>query len=185
MATLLEMANNIVSAHAQTTPMTTAEILAEIQKVHSVLQALDAGVSTSQEGIIEEPAAPTLTLKQAFRTNEVVCIICGKGMKSLARHLTTVHQMKPSEYRKQFNIPKTQKLMSKVCAAKRKEVAATMDLVGNLEKARAARMGNMAVAKANVPVVKTKAPVPAVRVKAPVPVVKKKAGVPVKAEKKK
>ena len=148
MATLLEMANQIVSAHAQTTPMTTAEILAEIQKIHSVLLALDAGVSTSHEGIIGagEPA-PTLTLKQAFRTNEVVCMICGKGMKSLARHLTTVHQMKPNDYRKQFSIPKSQKLMSKVCAAKRKEVAATMDLVGNLEKARAARKGNVVKGK--------------------------------------
>ena len=186
MATLLEMANQIVSAHALTTHMTTTELLAEIQKIHSVLQALDAGVSSPDGGIIEvaEPA-PNLTLKQAFRTNEVVCMICGKGMKSLARHLTTVHQMNPNDYRKQFNIPKTQKLMSKTCAARRKEVAAGMDFTGNLEKARAARLGNIAVAKANVPVVKTKAPVPEVRVKVPVPAVKKKAGVPVKVEKKK
>ncbi len=135
MATLLEMAQQIVSAHAQTTKMTTTELLAEIQKIHSVLQSLDSGGPVTEESV----EAPTLTLKQAFRTNEVICIICGKGMKSLARHLTTVHQIKPNEYRKQFNIPKTQKLMSKACAAKRKEVAAGMDLVGNLEKARAAR----------------------------------------------
>ena len=140
MATLLEMANQIVSAHAQTTPMTTTELLAEIQKIHSVLLSLDSGVPVSEEPV----ETPTLiTLKQAFRTNEVFCMICGKGMKSLARHLTTVHQIKPNEYRKQFNIPKTQKLMSKACAAKRKEVAAGMDLAGNMEKARAARLRNV------------------------------------------
>ena len=180
MATLLEMANNIVSAHAQTTPMTTTEILAEIQKVYAVLQSLDSGIPVSEEPV----ETPTLTLKQAFKTNEVICMICGKGMKTLTRHLNQAHQTKPSAYRKQFNIPKTQKLMSKGYAAKRKEIAAGMDLGGNLEKARAARTSNIVVKVATVPVVKTKAPVPMVKKKAPVPEVKKKAPVPAKAEKK-
>ena len=180
------MANQIVSAHAQTTPMTTTELLAEIQKIHSVLQALDVGASTSHVGIIEvEEPAPALTLRQAFRTNEVICMICGKGMQTITRHLNQTHQMKPNEYRKQFNIPKSQKLMSKAYDAKRTEIAAVVDLKGNMEKARAVRMGNIALLKATVPVIKTKAPVPAVRVKASVPAVKTKAGVPVKAEKKK
>jgi predicted transcriptional regulator len=70
-------------------------------------------------------------------------MICGKGgMKTLTRHLNQAHQMKPTEYRKQFSIPKTQVLMSKSYSAKRKEIAAGMDLTGNLEKARAARLGN-------------------------------------------
>ena len=141
MATLLEMSNNIVSAHAQKTPMTTEELLAELHKVHGALQALEAG--TQVETPPEEPATPTLTLKQAFKTNEVICMICGKGMKALTRHLSQTHQIKPSEYRKQFNIPKTQPLMSKAYTIRRKEIAAGMDLTGNLEKARAARVSNV------------------------------------------
>ena len=140
MATLLEMAQQIVSAHAQTTPMSTTEVISEIQKVYSALQELETGAPV--ELTPEEPATPTLTLKQAFKTNEVICMICGKGgFKALTRHLSQTHQMKPNEYRKQFNIPKSQKLMSKSYATKRKEIAAGTDLVGNLEKARAARMG--------------------------------------------
>ena len=57
-------------------------------------------------------------------------------MKTLTRHLNQAHQMKPSQYRKQFNTPKTTPLMSKSYAAKRKEIAAGMDLGANLEKAR-------------------------------------------------
>ena len=60
-------------------------------------------------------------------------------MKTLTRHLNQTHQLKPAQYRKQFSIPKTQPLMSKAYAAKRKEIAAGMDLGANLEKARAAR----------------------------------------------
>ena len=55
---------------------------------------------------------------------------------------TVLDGLKPAHYRKQFNIPKSQKLMSKAYAAKRKEIAASMDLGANLEKARAARLGN-------------------------------------------
>ena len=143
MATLLEMAQQIVSAHAQTTRMTTEELISEIQKVHAALQALEAGLHIQPaETLLEEPAVPALTLKQAFKTNEVVCMICGKGgFKALTRHLSQTHQMKPSAYRKQFDIPKTQPLMSKAYTAQRKEIAAGMDLTGNLEKARAARKG--------------------------------------------
>ena len=140
MPTLLEMAQQIVSAHATKTPMSTTELIAEIQMVHATLQELETGIPV--ETPPEEQATPTLTLKQAFKTNEVVCMICGKGMKLLTKHLNQAHQIKPSEYRKQFNIPKTQVLMSKAYTIRRKEIAAGIDLTGNLEKARAARVSN-------------------------------------------
>jgi predicted transcriptional regulator len=176
MPTLLEMAQQIVSAHATKTPITTTELISEIQKVHAALQSLESGAITPETKTPPESSTPTLTLKQAFKTNEVVCMICGKGFKALTRHLSQTHQMKPTEYRKQFNIPKTQVLMSKAYAIRRKEISAGMDLGANLEKARLAR-GNTGK-KSNVPAVKVKAPVPVARAKAPVPAVRKKAAVP-------
>jgi predicted transcriptional regulator len=141
MATLLEMAQQIVSAHATKTPMTTTELISEIQKVHAVLQELETGAPVETPS--EESAIPTLTIRQAFKTNEVVCMICGKGMKLLTKHLSQTHQMKPAAYRKEFNIPKTTPLMSKAYAIRRKEISAGLDLTGNLEKARAARKGDV------------------------------------------
>lgn len=145
MATLLEMAKEIVAAHAQTTVLTTDELIQDLHRVYAALQQLESGTSSVEASVIpvEEAAlaGPNLTIKQAFRTNEVFCMICGKGgMKTLARHLNQAHQLKPSQYRKQFNIPKTQSLMSKSYALKRKEIAAGMDLGANLTKARAARV---------------------------------------------
>ena len=143
MATLLEMAKDIVAAQAQTTPMSTEELIVSINKVYAALQCLETGVS-----VTAEEAAPALSLKQAFKTNEVICLICGKGgMKTLTRHLNQAHEMKPSAYRKQFSIPKSTPLMAKSYAAKRKEIAAGMNLAGNLEKARAARQSNIAKGK--------------------------------------
>ena len=148
MANVLEMVADIVSSHARTTPMTTDELLSEITTLYKELHALESGIS-SEAVSSEEVPAPTLTIKQAFKTNEVICMICGKGkMQTLTRHLNQAHQLKPAQYRKQFSIPKTQPLMSKSYAAKRKEIAAVMDLGANLEKARAARQGNASKAKA-------------------------------------
>jgi predicted transcriptional regulator len=176
MANVLEMVADIVAAHARTTPMTTEELLAELKTLYIELHALESGIS-SEAVSSEEVAAPTITIRQAFRTNEVICMICGKGgMKLLTKHLNQAHQMKPTEYRKLFNIPKIQPLMSKSYAIRRKEISAGMDLTGNLEKARAAR-GNIGK-KSNVPAVKVKAPVPLARAKAPVPAIRKKVAVP-------
>lgn len=138
MATLLEMAKDIVAAHAQTTALTTDELIQEIHQIHAVLQQLESGTCSPEAPPSE---ATTLTIKQAFKSNEVVCMICGKGgMKTLTRHLNQSHQVKPAQYRKQFDIPKSQPLMSRKYAETRKQIAATMDLGANLEKARAARM---------------------------------------------
>jgi predicted transcriptional regulator len=148
MANILEMVADLVAAHARTTPMTTDELLLEIKTLYKELHALDSGISSEAVSSEEEPA-PTLTIRQAFRTNEVICMICGKGgMKTLTRHLNQAHQLKPAAYRKHFNIPKATPLMSKSYAAKRKEIAAGLDLGANLEKARAARGSNVVKGKA-------------------------------------
>jgi predicted transcriptional regulator len=140
MATILEMTASIIAAHAQTTALTTDDLIGELKKVYAALQAIESGTAVVEGTVTAEAVAPSLTIKQAFKTNEVFCMVCGKGgMKTLTRHLNQVHQLKPAQYRKQFNIPKTQPLMSKAYAVKRKEIAAGMDLGANLEKARAAR----------------------------------------------
>ncbi len=186
MSTLVEMTKDLVVSHIKNQPLTTDELLAEIKKVYLALQSLEGGVPAALPEVeikIEEPA-PQLTLKQAFKKDEVVCMICGKGeMQTLTRHLNQAHGIKHSEYRKQFNISKSQHLMSKSYAAKRKEIAAGMDLGANLEKARAVRKGNIDDEKSKLPVVMAKAPVPATRSKAAVPAVKKTAAVPAKSDK--
>jgi predicted transcriptional regulator len=142
MATLMELVADVVSAHASSTPMSTDELLAEIQKVYGVLKQLEGG--EAGEAPAPEEQKPALSAKQSIKKNEVVCLICGKGgMKTLTRHLSQAHEMKPGQYRKQFGIPRTQALAARDFTAKRKEIAGSMNLAANLEKARAARKANI------------------------------------------
>lgn len=168
MATLVEIAAQLVSSHASSTPMTSDELLAEISKVHAALKSLEAGQSV--EGA--EEVKPALTLKEAFKKNEVVCLVCGKGgFKTLARHLSTSHGMKPGAYKKQFGIASTQALSAKSYSEARRKMAQDRGLADNLAKAREVRMANIeakkgVVAKAVKPAKPAKAPAKAAKAKA-------------------
>jgi predicted transcriptional regulator len=160
MATLVEIAGQLVASHAASSKLTTEELLLELAKVHAALVNLEAGQSVEAS----EEAKPALTLKEAFRKNEVVCMVCGKGgFKTLTRHLSTAHQMKPGGYKKQFGIPSKQSLSAKSYSESRKQMALDRGLADNLAKAREVRMANIEAKKA-APVKAAKAPATAVKV---------------------
>jgi predicted transcriptional regulator len=152
MASLMEMVAEIVSAHASANQMSGDDLLAELQKVHSTLKALESG--TPAEGISAE-TKPALTIKQAFKKDEVVCMICGKGgFKTLTRHLNMAHGLKPGQYRKQFNIPSSQSLSAKNYSESRRQAALDRGLGENLAKARKVRAEKIAAGKGPVKVAK-------------------------------
>ena len=99
MATILEMAADIVAAHASTTNMTKEELVSELTDVYNVLSTLEKGEAVNETATEE---APVVTRKKAFGKDKIYCMICGKGFKTLSRHLKTSHDMTASEYRKQY-----------------------------------------------------------------------------------
>jgi predicted transcriptional regulator len=166
MATLVEIAGQLVAAHAANSKLTTDEILLELGKVHAALVSLEGGQAV--EG--GEEAKPTLTLKEAFKKHEVVCMVCGKGgFRTLTRHLSTAHQLKPGAYKKQFGIPSKQSLSAKSYSESRRAMALDRGLAGNLAKAREVRMANIEAKKA-APVKAAKSAQVAAPVKAKAPV---------------
>lgn len=177
MPTLIQLTAQIVSAHLSNNQMTSDEMLQELQKVYASLKALESGSPIAIESSASTEA-PKLTIKQAFKKDEVICLICNKGFKTLKRHLNMAHGLKPGEYRKQFGIPSTQSLAAKSYSESRRQMAFDKGLGEGLVKFRADK-----TKAAAVPVKKVKASVPAVKTKAAVPMVKKKAAVPAIKEK--
>ncbi len=179
-ASLVELTASIVSSHAVGTEMSSDELIQEINKVFAALKKLEA------EGAVEEggaPAGPALTMKKAFQNDQVGCLICGKtGFKTLTRHLRQAHDLKPGQYRKQFNIPSSQSLTAKSYSEARRKSANENNLAANLEKARAVRAAkNKGAVKAET-VKPVKASKPAKTVK-PVKAAKPAKAAPVKAAK--
>lgn len=137
MATIMEMAAEIIAAHASTTPMSKEELLSELTEIHAALSCLEKGEAPDTEETAEE--TPAVSRKKAFGKDKIYCMICGKGFKTLSRHLKTAHEMTANEYRKQFDIPRSQSLAAKNYSESRRQMAVERGLADNLAKARAAR----------------------------------------------
>lgn len=135
MSKILEMAVGIVSAHASTTAMTKEELVSELTEIHAALKKIECSDTLAEEGQAEQQ--PAISLKKAFGKDKVICMICGKAMTTLGRHIRMVHQITPAEYRKQFDIPRTQPLAAKAYSEKRKQMAIERGLGEKLAKARA------------------------------------------------
>lgn len=126
MPSFVELATQIVAAQASSTAMSTEEILSSLTRVHATMGQLEKGTPAAEVAMAAE--APKLTLKEAFRKNEVICLICGKSFQKLSGHLSVTHRMKPSEYRKKYNIPRTQPLCSKTVCERAKELVDQLGL---------------------------------------------------------
>jgi predicted transcriptional regulator len=138
MATLLELATELVVSHASTTSMTKEELISEIASVYAALAALEKGEAVVAEQ--EAEAGPSKAdVKKSIGKDKIKCLICGKAMKTLTRHLKTAHDLKPGQYRKQFGIPSSQSLAAKSYSESRRQMALDRNLGEGLVKARAAR----------------------------------------------
>lgn len=138
MPSIIELTAEIVSAHVANTQMSSDEMLQEIQKVHAALKALEAGAVTGETTPAAE-APKQLTIRQAFKKDAVVCMVCGKSFTTLKRHLAQAHGLKPGQYRKQFNIPASMPLAAKSYSESRRQAAQERGLGDVLAKAREKR----------------------------------------------
>jgi len=146
MKTLIELVSEIVSSHASNTTMTTDQIVIEIQTIHAALKNLENPLlnTDNSEVMTEQPKESSITVRQAFRKDEVICMVCQKGgFKTLKKHLSTAHQLTPGQYRKQFGIKSTQKLAAKNFSDARRKAAEERGMTDILAKAREKRMSNL------------------------------------------
>jgi len=173
-STLVELTASIVSSHAVGTEMSSDDLIQEITRVFATLKKLESEGTADASA----PAAPVMTMKKAFQNDQVGCLVCGKtGFKTLTRHLKQAHDLKPGQYRKQFNIPSSQSLTAKNYSEARRQSANENNLAANLEKARAVR------AAKNKTAAKTKETKPAVKAAKSAPVKAVKPAKVVKPEK--
>ena len=123
---VLKMTTEIVVSHASMTELTPEQLVNEIKAVYNVLSSLDGG------GILEEPVSekavggkkPSILLKDIVKANYVVCLECGKKLKTLKTHLRKIHGLMPKEYYARFDLdPKKFPLVCKEYSEKRSQMA--------------------------------------------------------------
>ena len=107
---VLKLTAQIVMSHASMSELSPTELVEEIKEVYNVLAALEGeGVvpeTTAPEqgeeaGVVKKPSIP---LKDIVTNKHVVCLECGKKMRTLKAHIRKAHNLLPKEYFKRFNL---------------------------------------------------------------------------------
>ena len=126
---VLNFTAQIVISHASLSELTPQELVEEIKEVYSALSSLESGVAPeimaaemAPEG--EVVKTPPIPLKDIVKDKFVVCLECGKKMRTLKAHIRKAHGLVPKEYFKRFGLdPKKYPLVCKEYSAQRSKMA--------------------------------------------------------------
>ncbi len=127
---VLRLTSQIVISHASMTELTPQELVEEIKEVYNVLAAMETGAAIPEAEAPEkgEEAAvtkkPPVPLKDIVKEKYVVCLECGKKMRTLKAHIRKAHKLLPKEYFKRFSLdPKKYPLVCKEYSEQRSKMA--------------------------------------------------------------
>ena len=102
---VLNLTCRIIMSHASMTELTPTELIKEIKEIYTVLASLGGGegletvaCSEEVEAVGEAVKKSPIPLNQIVKEKYVVCLECGKKMRTLKAHLRKAHNLTPKEY---------------------------------------------------------------------------------------
>jgi predicted transcriptional regulator len=128
----LKLTAQIVISHASMSELTPKELVDEIKDIYNVLAALEnrEALLEAAGGVAEAgaPAAvvkkPSIPLDEIVKEKYVVCLECGKKMRTLKAHLRKAHHLAPAEYFRRYGLePKKYPLVCKEYSEQRRKLA--------------------------------------------------------------
>src|SRR3954447_18431746 len=120
----IELAADLVSAFVSKNSVPAAELPALIGSVHQALTQVASG--STQQPTEEPKKAPAVSVKKSVQPDYIICLEDGKRFKSLKRHLRTVYDLTPDQYRAKWGLPADYPMVAPNYAAARSELARSM-----------------------------------------------------------
>ena len=95
---------------------------------------LNISLSTSSKiRTVSEKTSPAVPIEESVFDDYIICLEDGKKLKTLRRHIGSVYNMTPDEYRNKWNLPNDYPLTAPNYSKKRKTIAKTVGL-GQLKR---------------------------------------------------
>ena len=126
----LKLTAQIVISHASMSELTPKELVEEIKEVYQLLSSLEGGLVLPEEvegekglqaEIVKKPSIP---LQDIVKDKYVVCLECGRKMRTLKAHLRKAHQLTPKDYYRRYGLdPKKFPLVCKEYSEQRRKLA--------------------------------------------------------------
>jgi predicted transcriptional regulator len=104
---ILKLTAQIILSHASRSELSPQALVEEIKDLYNTLAAL-AGEAVMPEFMSPEKTEavkqPTIPLKDVVKAKYVVCLECGKKMRTLKAHIRKAHNLLPKEYAQRFGL---------------------------------------------------------------------------------
>lgn len=121
---LQALAAKVVSSYVGNNVVSVADIPALIHAVQGAFQRLgDDSTPVARDEPV--PAAP---IKKSVTPEFIICLEDGKKLKMLKRHLKTVYNLSPDEYRAKWGLPADYPMVAPNYAKARSEMATRLGL---------------------------------------------------------
>lgn len=127
---ILKLAAQIVISHASMSELTPKELVEELKDVYQLLSSLEGGLvlpgeAEGEKGLEAEIVKkPPIPLQDIVKDKYVVCLECGKQMRTLKAHLRKAHQLTPKDYYRRYGLdPKKFPLVCKEYSEQRRKLA--------------------------------------------------------------
>jgi predicted transcriptional regulator len=137
----LKLTAQIVISHASMSELTPQEMVEEIKAVYQALASLEGGVATPENVSKEAEGVkkPPIPLKDIVTAKHVVCLECGRKVRSLKAHLRKAHNLQPKEYYQRYGLePEKYPLVCKEYSEQRRKLAKASGLGTKRGKRKAA-----------------------------------------------
>jgi predicted transcriptional regulator len=129
---VLKLTAQIVISHASMSELTPKELVEEIKDIYGLLSSLEGEIAAvgalpsapgkGKEAVVAKK--PTIPLDEIVKDKYVVCLECGKKMRTLKAHLRKAHKLVPAEYYRQYGLdPKKFPLVCKEYSEQRRKLA--------------------------------------------------------------
>ena len=120
----IELAAEIVAAFVSNNSVPMAELPALIGSIHAALTNAAQGTTEPPK----EELRPAVPVRKSVQPDYIVCLDDGKRFKSLKRHLRTVYNLTPEQYRAKWGLPANYPMVAPNYTAVRSELAKQMGL---------------------------------------------------------
>ena len=117
---------------APTAPALTTEIVSGYVGNHALpvseVALLITTIGRALAGLGREPEPPAkpepaVPVRRSVQRDHLVCLVCGRRLKSLRRHLETAHDLTPEAYREMFDLKRDYPMVAAAASERRAEIA--------------------------------------------------------------
>ncbi|USO02061.1 MAG: MucR family transcriptional regulator [Alphaproteobacteria bacterium] len=123
-AELLKVTADFAGSYITGKPLSVEEVQDVFDQMHKFFKSRNDNIYVLKTG----PLVPAVPVEESVHADYIVCLEDGKKLQMLKRHLKTVYNMTPQEYRDRWSLPQDYPMVAPSYAEKRSQIAYNVGL---------------------------------------------------------